>query len=213
MARNNSVKGNFHYNKVEKMNKNFMYNNLARSNCYGSSFAGSNFNFVSFRGAHFKSCDFYGCTFRSAEFIGTNLKNSKFRHAKFDNTLFEEVNLDGVDFRDAEFKDVIFVGCDLSKCTNLAIDALNVTVYEEMPQLNISEELETAIKNAMTNKFIKASRVLDMKDGSINPIKIAILQDKYSEEVLVKGFNDMAEAIDRDFHTLSYLIRFFKTEN
>ena len=72
---------------------------------------------------------------------------------------------------------------------------------------------EQSFKIINPNKFIKASRVLDMKDGSINPIKVAILQDKYSEEVLVKGFNDMAEEIDRDFHTLSYLIRFFKTEN
>lgn len=213
MARNNSVKGNFHYNKVEKMNKNFMYNNLARSNCYSSSFAGSNFNFASFRGAHFKSCDFYGCTFKGAEFIGSNLKNSKFRHAKFENTLFEEVNLDGVDFRDAEFKNVTFVGCDLSKCENIDVDVLNVTVYEEIPELNISKELEDAIKSAMTNKFIKSSRVLDMKDGNISPVKVIMLQKEYEEEALIRGFNRMVEEIDRDFYTLSYLIRFFREDN
>lgn len=213
MAINRSVKGNFHYNKVEKMNKNFMYNNLTRSNCYGSSFAGSNFNFVSFRGAHFKSCDFYGCTFKGAEFIGTNLKNSKFRHAKFENTLFEEVNLDGVDFRDAEFEDVIFVGCNLDKCDNLGIDILNINVYEEMPELNISEELEAAINNAMSNDIIKKSRVLDMKDGTINPIKIVMLQKKYSDEALINGFNEMASDLDKEFHTLSYIERYFKVGN
>ena len=211
MARNNSVKGNFHYNKAEKMNKNFMYNNLARSNCYASSFAGSNFNFVSFRGAHFKSCDFYGCTFKGAEFIGTNLKNSKFRHAKFENTIFEEVNLDNVDFRDAEFKDVIFVGCDLSKCTNLGVDVLNITVFDEMPELQISVELENSINKALANKFIKASRVLDTKEGKINTVKIYLLQKQFSEEDLIKGFNVMGEEIDREFHTLSYLLRFFRS--
>ena len=35
--------------------KNFMYKNLERSNCYNCNFAGSTFDFVSFRGAHFKS--------------------------------------------------------------------------------------------------------------------------------------------------------------
>ena len=210
MAKNNSVKGNFHYNNTEKMNKNFMYNNLTRSNCYNSSFAGSNFNFASFRGAHFKSCDFYGCTFKSAEFIGTNLKNSKFRYGKFEDTLFEGVNLSEVDFRDAEFKNTIFVECNLDTCKSLFFDKEEVTIYEEMPKLNISEELEEAINKAMGNKFIKASRVIDTKEGKINPIKIIMLQKKYNEEVLIKGFNDMAEAVDRDFYTLSYLFRFFK---
>lgn len=212
MAKNNSVKGNFHYNNTEKMNKNFMYKNLTRSNCYNSSFAGSNFNFVSFRGAHFKSCDFYGCSFTSAEFIGTNLKNSKFRHAKFENTLFDSVNLAEVDFRDAEFKNVIFVDCNLDQCKNLPFDAENIKVYEEMPALNISAELEAAILEAMTNKFIKSSRVLDTKDGSINPINLLILQERFSEEVLINGFKAMTTEVDRDFCTLSYLTRFFVVE-
>lgn len=62
----------------------------------------------------------------------------------------------------------------------------------------------------MTNSFIKASRVLDTKEGKINPVKICLLQKLFSEEELIKGFNAMIEEIDRDFYTLSYLLRFFK---
>jgi len=58
MARNNSVSGNFNYNNIEKKDKNFMYKNLERSNCYNCNFTNSNFDFVSFRGAHFKLCIF-----------------------------------------------------------------------------------------------------------------------------------------------------------
>lgn len=210
MAKNNSVKGNFHFNNAEKTNKNFMYKNLTRSNCYNSSFAGSNFNFVSFRGAHFKSCDFYGCTFSSSEFIGTNLKNSKFRHGKFENTIFEGANLAEVDFRDAVFKNVIFVNCNLNECRNLPFDAENIRVFEEMPELNISEDLKNAIFFAMENEFIKKSRVLDTKDGGINPINLLVLTEKFSEEVLINGFNEMKETIDKDFCTLSYLFKYFK---
>ena len=210
MARNNSVKNNFHYNNTEKMNKNFMYTNLARSNCYNCSFAGSNFNFVSFRGAHFKSCDFYGCTFKSSEFLGTNLKNSKFRYGKFEDAIFEGVNLTEADFRDAEFSNTIFVSCNFSKVKHLNLEDENITVYEEMPKLNISEALKIAIEKAMTNKFIKNSRVIDTKDGGINPIKIMILQEKFDEESLINGFEKMTTEIDREFHTLSYLFRFFK---
>ena len=39
------------YNKVQKTNKNFMYQDLKRSNCYNSDFSNSNFNFTSLRGA------------------------------------------------------------------------------------------------------------------------------------------------------------------
>ena len=72
------------------------------------------------------------------------------------------------------------------------------------------KELEEAINKAMTNSFIKASRVLDTKEGKINPVKVCLLQKLFSEEELIKGFNIMTEEIDRDFYTLSYLLKFFK---
>lgn len=209
MARNNSVKGNFHYNNAEKQNKNFMYKNLTRSNCYNSSFAGSKFDFVSFRGAHFKSCDFYGCSFKRAEFVGTNLKNSKFRAAEFENTVFDSVNLDGVDFRDAKFKNVIFIFTDVNKAKNLPFGDSNIRVLDEVPEIEISEELENAVKGAMNNKFVKASRVLDTKDGGLNILNLSILLEEFTEEQLIEGFEKMELEIDRDFCTLSYLFRFF----
>lgn len=210
MARNNSVKGNFHYNNTEKQNKNFMYKNLTRSNCYNSSFAGSNFNFTSFRGAHFKSCDFYGCSFKQAEFIGTNLKNSKFRTATFENAIFDSVNLDEVDFRDAKFINTIFINTDVNKAKNLPWGDPNVKVLEEAPEIHISEELENAVRNAMTNEFVKASRVLDTKDGGLNTLNLSILLEDFTEEQLINGFNTMKDEIEREFCTLSYLTRFFK---
>jgi uncharacterized protein YjbI with pentapeptide repeats len=72
-----SVKGNLHYNNIEK-NKNFMYKNIARSNCNNCDFSNSNLDYVSFRGAHFKFSIFFGYSFKYAEFIGTNLKDREF---------------------------------------------------------------------------------------------------------------------------------------
>ena len=54
MAKDNSGSENFHYNNVEKKDKNFMYKNFKRSNCYNCNFSNSNFNFATFRGAHLK---------------------------------------------------------------------------------------------------------------------------------------------------------------
>ena len=107
------------------------------------------------------------------------------------------------------FSNVIFVSCNFKNAKYLNLKDENIKVDEEMPELNISEALKTSIEKAMTNKFIKNSRVIDTKDGGINPIKIMILQEKFDEETLIKGFEKMTNEIDRDFHTLSYLFRFF----
>ncbi|SHJ30723.1 Pentapeptide repeat-containing protein [Clostridium cavendishii DSM 21758] len=211
MARNNSVKGNFNYNNIEKTNKNFMYKNLRRSNCYNCNFSNSNFDFSTFRGAHFKSCDFYGASFIWTEFIGTNLKGSKFKAAKFENTVFEGVNLDGVEFKDAKFKNTIFVGTDINKARNLKFKQGEVRVFEGMPKINISEALEASIKSAMENRYVKTSRIFDTKDDGINLLNIMILLEHFDEEALIKGLGIIEREIDRDFYTLSYIIKFLKS--
>ena len=210
MAKNQSVTGNFMYNNIEKKGKNFMYKNLERSNCYNSDFSSSKFDYVSFRGAHFKSCVFFKCSFKWAEFIGSNLKASNFRESLFENAVFDSVNLDGADFKNAEFVDTIFLCTDITKAKNLNPNKPGITVFQEMPELDLSEELQTAIKNSMENKFVKAARVLDTKDGGINLINVMILLKNFDEETLIKGLKLMQASIDCSFYTLSYLIKFIK---
>lgn len=210
MAINKRSAGGFNYDKAQKQNKNFMYKDLKRSNCYNSDFSGSNFDFTSFRGAHFKSCDFHECTFRSAEFIGANLKKSKFRKARFENVIFDSVNLEEADFRDAVFINTIFIFTDVKKAAYLNILKADVKIYDEMPKLEISEKLEAAIKDAMANEFIKASRTLDTKTGEISPLSIMILLEKFDEETLIKGLDLIAKKLDKSFCTLSYIINYLK---
>ena len=175
------------YKNAIKTGKNFMYKDLKRSHCYDCDFSESNFDYASFRGAHFKSCNFYGASFKAAEFVGTNLKKCRFKKAKFEDTIFEGANLDGVDFAGAVFKNVIFVGCDVTQAKNLNTISVNIKIYEEMPELEISEELQQAVAVAMENKHVKASRVLDLKDGGINPISMMRLLNHFEERTLVKG--------------------------
>lgn len=211
MAKDQKTKGNFNYENIEKKDKNFMYQNLEKSNCYNCNFSGSNFDYVNFRGAHFKSCSFLKCSFKFAEFIGSNFKKSNFKNAKFENTIFESVRLDNVDFKDAEFINTIFVSTDLSNVKNLNIDNPGIRVYDEMPKLDINEELKTATLNALNNKYIKNSRVLDTRDGNINLLSLMILLENFNEEDLIKGLNLLASELDKDFYTLSYLIKYIKT--
>lgn len=201
----------FHYNNAVKQNKNFMYNDLKRSNCYGTDFTGSNFNFTSFRGAHFKSCNFFGCSFEAAEFVATNFKKSKFKRATFEDTIFEGVNLSGVDFKDATFKNVIFVATDIDAAKNLEFNESDVRIFEEMPELDISDELKSAIELAMTNEHVKKSRVLDTKDGDINPISMIRLLEIFNERSLILGLKILTEKLEKDFCTLSYIIKSIQT--
>lgn len=211
MAINRSTPENFIYDNTSKINKNFVYKNLKRSKCYNCDFSGSNFDFTSLRGAHFKKCNFYRCSFKEAEFIGSNLKGCKFREAMFEDAIFEGASLANVDFRDAKFINTTFVGCDLGTAKNFDINSPKIRVYDEMPHLDISNELEMAILFAMENEYIKKSRVLDTKDGSINGLSIMILKERFSEETLIKGMKYIKENIDRDFHTLSYISRIIKS--
>jgi hypothetical protein len=210
MARNQSVKGNFIYNNIEKKDKNFMYKNLERSNCYNCDFSNSIFDYVSFRGAHFKSCNFFDCSFKYAEFIGTNLKDSNFRNATFENAVFDSVKLEGVNFKEAKFINTIFLNTDIEKAKNLNIKDPNIKIFNEMPQLEISEVLSNAILNALENKFVKESRVLDTKDGTLNMLSIMILLENFEEATLIKGLDIIQAQLDRDFYTLSYLIKYIQ---
>lgn len=193
---------------AEKMNKNFMYKDLKRSHCYDCDFSGSNFDYASFRGAHFKSCNFYGVSFKAAEFVGTNLKKCRFKKAKFEDVVFDGVNLEGADFATAIFKNTIFVGCDVSKAKNLNTISVNIKIYDTYPELEMSEALTKAIEEAMTNAHIKAARVLDTKEGTINTISVMRLLEQFDEEILIKGLKLMKNKISNDFCTLSYLTKF-----
>lgn len=207
MAINRSAPENFHYDNAEKTNKNFIYKNLNRSKCYNCNFSNSNFDYASLRGAHFKKCNFFRCSFKGAEFIGSNLKGCKFKEAKFEDTVFEGANLDGADFIDAKFKNTIFVGCDLSKAKNFSEEGKGIRVFEIMPEFEMDEEFEKLVLSLNENKYIKKSRLFDTKDGNINTLTLMILSEKFDKETLLEGLHYIKYEIDKDFHTLSYVIK------
>lgn len=207
MSINRSAPENFYYDNAEKTNKNFIYKNLRRSKCYNCNFSCSNFDYANLRGAHFKKCNFFRCSFKGAEFVGSNLKGCKFKEAKFEDTIFEEVNLDGVDFSDAKFKNTVFLGCDTTKAKNLNENTKGIRIFDEVPELEISENLENMVSGLMENQYIKKSRVFDTKDGNINKLTLLRLSEIFDEETLIEGFHYIKYEIDRDFYTLSYVIR------
>lgn len=212
MATNRSVKGNFNYNNIEKKDKNFMYKNLERSNCYNCDFSGSIFDFVSFRGAHFKSTNFLKCSFKYAEFIGTNLKGSNFKSSIFENAIFDSVKLEDTNFKDVKFINTIFLSTDMSKAKNIDINTPGIRIFQEMPKLEISEELRSAVLTAMGNKYVKKARVLDTKDGGLNTLNIMLLLENFTEETIIAGLKSIVTKLDREFYTLSYIIKFLNLQ-
>lgn len=197
----------FNYNNADKKNKSFMYQNLQKSKSYNSDFSNSNFDYVCLRGAHLKSCTFDGCTFKGAEFTGTNLKDSSFKNAIFENTVFEGAKLEGVDFRGAQFKNTFFVASQLEGVKYLDVDQPGITLYNEMPEIQMSEPLKIAVEKLMQNVYVKKSRVLDTKDKTINTVSVLILLDRFGEERLINALGEVENHLDRDFYTLSYIIK------
>lgn len=192
---------------TEKKNKSFMYQNLQRSKCFNTNFSNSNFDYACFRGAHMKACAFDGCSFNRSEFIGSNLKESRFKGAHFENTVFEGTKLEAVDFKGATFKNTYFVASDVHQALNLDLNNPEIHLFEEMPVLDLSPELQKAIEQLMTNKFVKNARVLDTKDKTMNTISVMILLEYFGEERLIEGIQLLESQLDRDFYTLSYLIK------
>ncbi|MHC1748143.1 MAG: pentapeptide repeat-containing protein [Cellulosilyticaceae bacterium] len=199
------------YRNKTKTNTDFIDKDLRRSNCYNCDFTSSNFNHASFRGAQFKNCNFTECTFEGTEIIAANLKNSVFKQVKFKNTIFDNVNLQGADFEGAQFENVIFVATDMTTAMNLDLSNQTVKIFEEMPTPEISKELEKAFKGAMTNDYIKFARVLDTKDGKINPISMMVLEKEFDEETLIKGLKILKKKVDGNFATLDYIIQALKS--
>lgn len=207
MARGKKAIGLFNYDNVEKRNKNFMYLNLKSSKCYNCNFSGSNFDYVNFRGAHLKKCSFQESSFKGAEFIGSNLKGSKFKKAKFENAIFEGANLDGVNFEGAEFSNTIFVECKFENVREFDFVNDGVRIFDEMPQINISDDLEKALNCIMENEYVKRSRVFDTREGKINHVTVMLLLEQFHEESLIERLNIIKSEINKDFYTLSYVIK------
>ncbi len=210
MITSKRMNNQMNYSHKEKVNMDFTSKDLRRSNCFNCDFSGSHFDYTSFRGAQFKACKFTGCTFDAAELVAVNFKNSSFKQVTFENTLFDSVNLEGVNFEGATFKNVIFVATDLSRAVNLELSGQDVKVFDEMPTLDISKELEKAAETAMKNEFVKYARVLDTKEGQVSPISIMRLLEEFDEQTLIKGLKMMKNGIEKDFCTLTTIIEAIK---
>lgn len=110
-------------------------------------------------------------------------------------------------FKGATFKNTFFVGTQTAQALNLDLSNPEIRIFDEMPPLDISPILHNAIEKLMTNKFVKTARVLDTKDKQMNSISVMILLEKFGEETLLQKLEQLDAQIDRDFHTLSYLIK------
>jgi len=110
-----------------------------------------------------------------------------------------------------EFDISIFLSTNIENAKNLNLKDQNIKIYNEMPQLEISEELEKAVKNIMKNDYVKKARVFDTKEGNINLLNLMILLDNFDESTLIKGLKIIQVELDRAFYTLSYIIKLLKT--
>ena len=95
------------------------------------------------------------------------------------------------------------------KTRNFNKELEGIRIFDKMPELEMSTELSSALEDFCDNKFVKASRIFDTKDGGINTLTLMILLEKFTEEQLIKGFKAIKDQIDRDFYTISYIFTIY----
>lgn len=139
--------------------------------------------------------------------MGTNIKDSSFRNATFQDAVFEGAKLDGVDFKGASLSGTYFVGCTFNEVKGLNFGSLDIKVLNEMPVLELSDELKGAFDLLMKNQFVAKARVLDTKDKKLNTISVLRLLDLFSEAEIIAHAELLSHSLDREFFTLSYLMR------
>lgn len=195
------------YNNMDKRGKHFQYHNFQKQDYFNTDFSHSNMDFTNFRGAHFKSCNFTACSFKGSSFVGSNFKGSLFAGAVFESAVFEGAKLDGADFKLAQFRNVIFVETATDKALNLDCNQPGIRVFEMMPEIQFNQDLVVVVERLLTNHWVKRSRVLDTKGGRINTISMMLMIEKYGEQVLLEALGQIEPLFDRDFYTLSYVMK------
>ena len=82
----------------------------------------------------------------------------------------------------------------------IVVDEVADKLKEYMSENNAMELKDKEIIDKLQNLVLT-------KEGNINTLTLMILKDNFSEEELIKGFNEIKSQIDRDFYTISYIIR------
>lgn len=203
----------FSYKNNGREDRNFLYKNFEKSNSYNVRFTRSNFSYVNFYKSIMKYCGFNDATFVGSEFKHANLRGSRFKGATFKDVVFIDTKLDKAVFSGASFEDVYFIGTSVRRARGLPVNTPGITVLNEMPKLEISDQLKGAISNAVRNPFIMESEVLVLKKKKrINTINIERLLKEFSEEQLIIGLELAKAKVNKKFHTLSYITSFIKKE-
>ncbi|OIJ22029.1 hypothetical protein BKP45_04955 [Anaerobacillus alkalidiazotrophicus] len=212
MGRNKLSKGKFNYINMDRRNRNYMYKNFYKSISHGTNFSGSNFNFASLRAAKFTVCSFYKANFYWTEFIGTNIKRSNFESAYFENVTFNSVSFERVNFENAIFKNVKFLNVGLKGVKNFRIEDHDITILNDMPNIVVNQTLNDLIDDLRKNDYIRRSKVLHLKKNRINTLNISILLEYFTDEELIIGLKLAGEKLNKNFSTVSYLIKFIQKE-
>lgn len=203
----------FSYNNEERIKRNFLYKDFSRSNSYNTRFTCSNFSYVNFYKSTMKYCGFNGGTFVGTEFKNANLRGSKFKGAFFKDVLFYYSKLDKVSFQNAKFENVIFVGTSIKNARGIKKSTPGITFFDTNPNIHVIGDVKKVIYEALENKYIKNSEVLCFrKKHKLNTVNILRLHQKFTEHTLILGLKKAKEKINKQFHTLSYLVAFIERE-
>lgn len=202
------------YINQKKNMKKFFYKDFSRSESYNTNFTSSEFLGINFLNASMKYCNFNNCTFDFVEFENTKLNGSNFKGAHFRNVLFKNCNLTKTNFNNATFTNVFLYNTSFKNLDNKK--GIEI-ITEEKLNFSIDNELSNVIdlcrKNAL---MLNSSPIFNQKKKSeekyfLNKLSIIRLERLFSNEEIIKGFKKTNENIDKEFNTLSRLVKYIQS--
>ena len=210
MSRNATAR-RYSYNNHNSIGSKFIHKDFSKTNSYHSNFSDVLFQNTAFIGSKIKFFSFFGavfdnCYIRGALFRGCNLGNAVFKNSIISATFFDKCKIKGCKFENCKI-------IASSKLQNLlpSENFIETEIFQTYPDVNIfSQELIDIIELLRGNEFIRRSSILHRKKNKIDTVSLKVLVERFGEKFLINNLSKLPGIINKQFHTLSYIIYFLQ---
>lgn len=205
MARNTKVL-RYSYKSKDVAQGKFFNKNFNKTESYNSNFFETIFRNTSLIGAKFKFCNMNKVVFENCFIQGALFRKCPMIGAQFKNCIIISTEFDRASLKDCLIEDSVVLSSQLGsgfKSSNLINSEILDNYY---PESDFSDDLLSEIELLRNNEFVRRSSVLHRKKGKLNTVAIKLLLRDFSENYLIKALPLLGSDIQKDFHTLSYLV-------
>ena len=132
------------------------------------------------------------------------MQNAVFKNSIISATIFDMCKIKGCKFENCK----IISSSNLEKLLPNE-NFIETEIFDTYPTTEFfSEELLTIVESLRENDFIRRSSILHRKEKKLDTVSLKVLVEKFGEELLIRNLPELPKMIEKEFHTLSYIIHF-----